>query len=186
MIEKLFTSKNRVKILNFVLFEKSETYIRDISKKLKISPHAVKREIDNLLALKIILKKDGRLILNNESNILSPLKEILIKTDYVYYPIKNRLEDKRISLAFIFGSFANNKQSPESDIDLLVVGDLSQGDLFKMLHGIDKEIGREVNPVLWSVETTKKNRETAFFKDIVKKKKMFLIGGENELQKIIG
>jgi len=186
MLEKLFTSKNRIKVLRFVLFEKNETYIREISKNLEISTHAVKREVDNLLALGVIIKKNGRIILNKESNILKPLMEILVRTDYAYYPIKNKLNNRMIKLAFIFGSFANNKQGAESDIDLFIIGDISQTELFKLLDGAENEIGREVNPVLWNYETLRKNKEGAFFRDVMKKNKIFIIGGEDELQKIIG
>ena len=185
MIEKLFTSKNRVKILNFVLFGIDETYIRDISKTLKISPHAVKREVDNLITLGIILKNGGRLIINKKSNIVTPLTEILVRTDYAYYPIKNKLNDSGAEVAFIFGSFANNKQNTESDIDLFVVGDITQDNLFKLLDDAEKEIGREVNSVLWDISTLQKNKNSAFFKDIMKKKKIFLIVDENELRKIV-
>jgi predicted DNA-binding transcriptional regulator len=58
MLEKLFTSKNRVKILNFFLFEKSESYIREISRNLKVSVSAVKKEVDNLLLTSILKKRE--------------------------------------------------------------------------------------------------------------------------------
>jgi len=36
MLEKLFTSKKRVKLIQFLLFEQEESHLRGISKKLKI------------------------------------------------------------------------------------------------------------------------------------------------------
>ena len=50
MLEKLFTSKTRVKLIQFLLFEQEESNLRGISKKLKIPVSSVKREIDNLTA----------------------------------------------------------------------------------------------------------------------------------------
>ena len=54
MIEKIFTSKTRIKILEFLFFKKNETYIRDISKNLKMPVSGVKREVDDLESIGII------------------------------------------------------------------------------------------------------------------------------------
>ena len=62
MLEKLFTSKTRIKILDYLLFHKKETYLREIAKDLKLYPSAVKREIDNLLGLGLIKKQKNKII----------------------------------------------------------------------------------------------------------------------------
>jgi len=54
MLEKIFTSKARVKIMQFLFFEKQESYIREISKRLNISVSSVKREIDNFREIGLI------------------------------------------------------------------------------------------------------------------------------------
>jgi len=179
MIEKLFTSKNRVKILMFLLFEKEKTYIREMSRMLKLSPNAVKREIDNLCRIGLILNEDSEIKVNKNSNIINAVREILLKTDYVYYPIKSSLKKSKISVALIFGSFANNKDNISSDVDLLIIGDVTQEEVFNDLKKPESEIGREINPVVWNAETLRKNKGGAFFKDVMKKKKIFIMGDES-------
>ena len=51
MLEKLFTSKTRIRVLNHLFFHKKETYLREIAKELKLPPSAIKRELDNLVDL---------------------------------------------------------------------------------------------------------------------------------------
>ncbi len=50
MLEKLFTSKARIRILDYLFFYKKETYLREIAKDLGLSTSAIKRELDNLIS----------------------------------------------------------------------------------------------------------------------------------------
>lgn len=131
MIERLFTSKTRIKILKFVLFEKDQTHIREISSILALPVSAVKREVDNLLAASIFRKSGNKIEANKSCSFLEDIKNILIKTDYISIPLRQALENKNVDYAIIFGSFANEKETENSDVDLLVIGKLKQEQLFK-------------------------------------------------------
>jgi len=184
VIEKLFTSKNRVSILAFLMFNKSESYLRQIAKETKISVSAVKREVDSLGELDIlVVSKDG-VRLNNNCAFILDLKNILIKSDYLYLPIKKYLDDKNIKFALIFGSFANGLVKSESDVDLLVIGDISLSDVYKSLKNAEAEIGRTVNPVVWTGKDFITKKDSALVKDILKKKFIMIRGDENEFRKI--
>jgi predicted nucleotidyltransferase len=186
MIEKLFTSKTRIKIMEYLFFHKEESYLRKIAKELGISPSAVKKEIENLEIIGIIKKQGNKIMLNKSSNILEDLKSILIKTDSVGYPIKKALENANVKFVLIFGSFARGEYNYESDVDLLVIGKVKQEEIFRLLRPVEEEIDREINPVVWSVEEFKKRRNSSFVKDILKKKIIMIMGTENELRRIIG
>ena len=41
MLERLFTSKARIKILGHLFFDKKEIYLRETAKELKLAPSAV-------------------------------------------------------------------------------------------------------------------------------------------------
>ncbi|MFA5020090.1 MAG: nucleotidyltransferase domain-containing protein [Candidatus Pacearchaeota archaeon] len=134
MLEKLFTSRNRVKILSYLLFDTDETYLRALSNNLNISPSAVKREILNLKNIGLITNQNGRIKLNNKCNFLEELKNIFIKTDFVALLISNVIiKNKKIKFAVIFGSFAKGNFNQESDIDLLIIGNISSSECYKML-----------------------------------------------------
>lgn len=185
MLEKIFTSKNRVKIIGFLLFNKNETYLREISKSLNVPVSAVKREIDNLEMAGIVIKTKNKISVNQKSSILDDLKNIFIKTEYITYPLKNLLLNKKIKFALIFGSFARGEYKKESDVDLLIIGDLKLSEGYKLLKPLEEKIKREINPVIWTIENLKKEKNSGFIKDIFKKKIIMVKGEENELRKIV-
>ena len=147
MLEKLFTSKKRVKLIQFLLFEQEESHLRGISKKLKIPVSSVKREIDNLKSIGIIVIKGNKIKINKECSFISDLKNILMKTDGVIYPVKKILKNEKIKYGIIFGSFARGDYTPESDVDLLIVGDINSFDLHKKIKPVENEIRMEINLV---------------------------------------
>jgi len=185
MLEKLFTSKTRVKILEYLLFKSQETYIRKIARELKISPSAVKREIDSLASLAIIRVNQNRIILNEKCNFLKDLKNIFIKSDFIIYPLSKVLIDKKIKYAFIFGSFARGDYKDYSDLDLMVIGDIKSFNLYKRIKPVEGVIKKDINPVIWTLENLKKEKVSSFIKDIFKKGIIMIKGDENELREII-
>lgn len=185
MLEKLFTSKARIRILEYLFFYSKETYLRGIVNNLKLSPSAVKRELDNLLNLGLIKKQKNKITLDESNPILEDLRRIFLKTDSISYPIKEALKEGNIKFALMFGSFAQEKYNLESDIDLLVIGNIKQQEVFKLLKPVESLIKREINPVIWTMQELKKNKNKGFIKDIIKKNKIMIIGAKNELQRIV-
>ena len=183
-IEGLFTSKARIKILEYFFFNKENSHIREISRELKIPVSAVKREVDNLIALNILSLFESRISLNKKCSYLESLKNIFVETDCILYPIKEALKNEEIQYAFVFGSFANGSFNIESDIDLVVISDKNLFELTKLLKPAENKINREINPVAWDLKSFNKKKNTGFVKDIFSKKIMMVIGGENELRKI--
>lgn len=185
MLEKLFTSKVRIIILEYLFFNKKETYLREISKELKLSTSAIKRELDNLLDLGLINKQKNKITLNKSNPIIEDLKNIFLKTDSINYPIKEGLKKLNTKFILIFGSFAKGNYNSESDVDLLVIGDVKQKEAFKLLKPIEKKIKREINPVVWTLKELSENKNKGFVKDIAKKDKIMIKGDKNEFQRII-
>jgi len=185
MLEKLFTSKTRVKILEYLLFHKGETYLREIARELQTSPGAVKREIDNLHSLGLIRKQKGKVVLDEANTLVEDLRKIFLKTDSIAYPIKEALENPHIDFVLIFGSFAQGKYNSESDVDLLVIGDIAQEEVFRLLRPVEEKIKREINPVVWTRKELKKNRKKGFVRDILKKEPLILKGDVDEFRRIV-
>ena len=185
MLEKLFTSKTRIKILEYLFFHKKETYLREIARDLNLPPSAIKRELDNFFELGLIKKEKNRVILNESQPFLEDLKRIFLKTS-ISYPIKEALKRVNTDFILIFGSFAQGKYIPESDVDLMIIGNLEQSKVFELLKPAERIIGREISPIIWTLEELKRNRNKGFVKDILKKNKIMIKGDENEFQRVIG
>jgi len=92
-----------------------------------------------------------------------------------------------IRIAFVFGSVARREQNQESDIDLMVVGDVRLRDLAATLHAAEQTLGRTVNPVLFSADKFRDQyREgNPFLLDIIRKEKIFLKGRRDELTELV-
>jgi len=186
MLEKLLTSSARVKILQYLILSKRSTHLREIARECKIPVSAAKREIDNLESIGLIAKNNNTIELNNNSNILQELKSIIVKTDGAFFPIKKALENLDIDYALIFGSFAKGDFSTQSDIDLFVIGNASQKEIFGAIGPVERVIQKEINPIVWKKEEFILNRKKSFIKDIAKGKILVLRGEEHELRKFIG
>jgi len=183
---KLLGSTTRIKIMGYLFFNKKESYIRELSRELKISPSAVKRETDNLAEAGIVKKEKNNIILNDANSIVADLKNIFLKTDFAIYPLKDALISEKIQFAFIFGSFASGRFDENSDIDLMIIGDTSLDKIIKLIKIPEKEIGRDINPVVWTMKNFKKERKNGFVQDVLKKGIIMIKGDENELRKIAG
>jgi predicted nucleotidyltransferase len=58
---------------------------------------------------------------------------------------------KGITDAFICGSYVKNEFKPESDLDTIIIGPISENRLVKVFKNMEKAIGRELNYHLYSL-----------------------------------
>jgi len=88
-----------------------------------------------------------------------------------------------ILVAFIYGSYARGSEESSSDIDLMVVGQITSRELAKLLAPVRETSGREVNTVCMTPTEfrAKAGKGNSFLGDVVRGPKIFLIGGEHEL-----
>jgi len=95
--------------------------------------------------------------------------------------------DDRITIAFVFGSVAREEQVRDSDIDLMVIGDVRLKELAVAFHSVEQTLGRPVNPVLFAPEKFREQyREgNPLLLDVVRKHKIFLKGSHDELTELV-
>ncbi|MHC4715196.1 MAG: nucleotidyltransferase domain-containing protein [Planctomycetota bacterium] len=92
----------------------------------------------------------------------------------------------RIEGAFIYGSVARGKEKPESDVDVFVVGDVRFADVVSAVSGSEDILAREVNPTVMPVDEFKAKVKggNAFIRRLLKGGKIFLIGSEDDLERL--
>jgi predicted nucleotidyltransferase len=172
----------------------SSFYTKQILDAVKIGRGTVQRELKNLTDTGIIIREvQGRQVYyraNARCPIFDELKNIVRKTFGVADVIRQSLapDADRILVAFIFGSMARSTDDRRSDIDLMVVGRISFGDVVSLLTPAEQKLAREVNPVVYPIaEFKKKVREDHHFvKTVLEDEKIFVIGNEDELRKLAG
>ncbi len=77
---------------------------------------------------------------------------------------------------------ASGKETAASDIDLLVIGEVSFAEVVSALYPVQETLGREVNPKIYRQEEwmQMKNGKEAFVTEIMAKPRLDVIGGGNE------
>lgn len=90
----------------------------------------------------------------------------------------------QVKFLFVFGSCARGDQTMESDIDLMVIGDLSLREVAPGLRRAEQELGRQVNAVVYSPgEWIRRCRErNPFVTQVRKSEKIFIVGSNDELE----
>jgi predicted nucleotidyltransferase len=108
------------------------------------------------------------------------------KTIGLAEPLRRALEPlaSRIVAAFVFGSVAKRQDTARSDIDLLVVSDkLGYGEVFAALEVASAQIGRAVNPTVYSRKELARRvkDDNAFVKRVLEQPKVWVLGSEDDL-----
>lgn len=187
MIEYLFISKVRVKILHLFFSDVSqEIHIRAIVRKIKEEINAVRRELRNMQAATILLseKRGNRLYyrINPQCPIFYELLGLVHKEFGLGGAIvKNANAIGSITYAILTSAFIDNLHPSPYDIDLLVVGDINLNQLSSIVKGAETEIEREVGYTVLTeddFEFRKKKRDS-FIVNILNKHKIMLVGDEN-------
>lgn len=191
-ILKLTKSKARSSILKlYFSHPEKKYYLRELEKILKIPVQNVRRELLDLEKSGIFKKeKSGKQIyyfLNSESPIFSELKSIISKTIGMQGSLKEILAATAgIKAAFIFGSFAQEKEDSLSDIDLMIIGEIDENPLAEKISKLERLLDREINYHIYSQsEFAKRIKGKDFFiTKILSKPMIFLVGSNEDVSRI--
>ena len=154
----LLGSETRGAVLaNLFLRPDCEMHVRDIVRGTGFSPRAVSKEVDRLASAGLLLERRSSnrryLRANTTHPLFAPLREILEKTLGIAPALKVALSsEKSITLALIFGSVASGVEKPESDIDLLVVGDVTLKRTIELTTPLQDSFGRAISPIVMTAD----------------------------------
>jgi len=192
MLNKLFSSKTRVEILKLFLFNTNNSfYQRQISNLTAQSIRGVQREVDKLNRIGLIERSiQGNRIyykVNKKCPIVEDLKNIFFKSVGIAEVLRDNFKEKGIKVAFIYGSYAKGEESLLSDIDLMVIGDISSKELSSILSKPKKELMREINYIVFPLNEfiDRARQKDHFINSVLKDKKIYIAGSEDELKGFI-
>ena len=191
MIESLYISKSRIRRELLALFytNPGQTYyLRELGRLLECSVGSLRRELLKFQEDGLFLtERRGNLVfysLNTGHPLYGEMKGIVAKTVGVVGSLKQALKSVLcVQVAFIYGSFASNRENPTSDIDVLIIGDASLMELSTVLRGVQKRLMREINPTVYAHDEYLKRKAEGggFIEDILTKPKILLIGTMDDL-----
>lgn len=158
MIDALFGSKTRVKLLHLFLNNPGKSfYVREITRLIDEQINSVRRELSNMLNVGIIKSDtaDNKLYyeVNQRFEHYVPLRAIfgndidggdtVVKTTPSTLDWQGKLDELGgIKIAVLSGVFV---QDSAGSVDLLLVGKTAQGKLKAFIKTLEKKEGRELN-----------------------------------------
>jgi predicted nucleotidyltransferase len=186
MLEKLFSSRVRAKVLaTFFLAPGASFNAWSLSQKLSENYSAVWKELNRLESLDILNSEQTgnskSYSINPSCPIISELRSIVLKTEGIGLVIREKLKHQNnIKEAFIYGSYAAGDADRHSDLDLMIIGEMSLDDISSMISSVEDNLNRPINYVIYPENewNEKLNQGDAFASNVHNAPKIYLIGGE--------
>lgn len=191
IIGLLFKSQIRRKILvRFFAEEGRKFYINEMARLAGTSQGTCRRELNRLVDMDLLAtSRTGNLLyyeLNRQSPFFNEFRTIIQKTIGIEAIISNGLQGlKGIKFAFVFGSYAKNELGSGSDIDIAVIGSISNDRLIKAIRGAEGLIGREINYHLYSENEFLNNVITSSFTKNIIRNYIMMIGDDGEFRRLL-
>jgi hypothetical protein len=198
MIEQLFGSKTRVKLLQLFFSSPNRSfYVREITRKIDEQINSVRRELANLLSIGIISsdsKDNNRLYYEVNQHYehykalasifgkgavkatVTPGKDVDAPDDLAELKMVGNVE-----LALFTGQFTRDEST---GVDFLVVGDINQAKLNKFVADLEAKEGKEIRfVVMTGKEYDYRNQvKDRFLSSLVSAKKQILIDKNNRFK----
>ena len=188
LAELLFKDYRR-RVLGLLLLHPDRKYhVREIARLTGTVAGTLHKELARLAEAGVLVKETAgnqvQYSANRNCPIFEELASILRKTSGVVDVLADALAPiaGRIDAAFVFGSLAAGKEITGSDVDVLVIGDVTFSEVANALYPAQDLLQREVNPKVYSKEEWKQMEENkdAFVKEIAAKPKLFILGTSDD------
>lgn len=194
-MSRLLFGATRREVLALLLGRPDERfYLREILRAAGGGSGAVQRELKQLVEAGLIRREaHGRQVYfsaNRDAPIFAELQSIIEKTagavDVLRASLTPLVRERRIELAFVYGSVASGRQTVRSDVDLLVVGEVGLAELVPALRKAESRLGRDVNPTLFPVREFRNKlvHGAPFLSRILAGPKLYVVGDDRELGRL--
>jgi predicted transcriptional regulator len=180
VLDKLFGSGARVKVMRFFLMSPQEVFmVKEVAKTTRLSRAKISREINLLKSIGFLekgarekkltsgsgrktkkrtrTKKEVGARLNHSFPYIRELNSLILETSSISRELlakRFKKLGKKLGLIVLAGVFVGRPD--KNSLDVLVVGDsIRKGSVEKILKKIESEIGRELNYALFSIDDFK-------------------------------
>jgi hypothetical protein len=193
MIEQLFGSKTRVKLLQLFYSNPNRSfYVREITRKIDEQINSVRRELSNLLSIGIIVSDttNNRLYyeVNQKFEFYGPLTEIFGsgKPTITAVPSPSDTEQSdiksigNVEIAIYTGQFTRD-DTP--GVDVFLVGDINKTQLGRFMTELETKEGKELRYTMMSLQDFQYRRQIndRFVANVLSAKKQVIIDKHNLL-----
>lgn len=197
MLEHLFGSRTRLKLLMLFLQKPDETfYVRELTRLIGTQINAVRRELQNLTTIGLLVEGVGKdegdgqkrpglkrryYTANQEFPLMQEVRALLIKA---YALMEWKLDDQVRKLGDVrymsfMGIFLGQRNQP---VDMFIIGDLDRAGLKTLMQEAEKRLGIEINYTVMAPQEYAYRKEMAdrFLEGIMKAPKNIVINRLDE------
>jgi hypothetical protein len=162
MLEHLFGSKTRADMLRIFFREPQKAlYVRELTRLLDTQINAVRREIESLVSLGLLIEKEADLtaalaageagaslrkyyVVNMDHILFNELRALILRSQIVdEQALLKELREKggTIDILLITGVFTGDKNAP---VDMLIVGDIKPQRVAKSIENYEARFGASI------------------------------------------
>lgn len=182
-------SKVRVKLMELFFSNPSEMwYVRELTRLTNEEINAVRRELARMLEVGLLVSENrgNRLYyrLSNHYDFFQELLTLVAKTTGLGGEIKkNRKKLGSLEYVMFSGNFARFGKRANSDVDILIVGDVVLPELTALIKKEEEKRGYEINYSVISRDEFifRKERRDPFIKEVLSGARVVIIGNEDEM-----
>lgn len=181
--------RQRVLAVLFGMPERS-FYANEVIALAQSGTGAVQRELAALTGAGLItVRKQGNqkhFQANSSAPVFADLRGLVLKTMGLADVLRAALAPlaTQVDAAFVYGSVARQQDTTQSDVDVLIVSpSLGYADVFGALETAALQLGRKVNPTLYTPTEFAKRiaQDAAFVTRVLQQPKIWLIGSQENL-----
>ncbi len=192
-LSKTLFGKTRRAVLSLLYSHIDEAYyLRQIARAAGVGLGAVQRELKRLsdagIIQRIVRGHQVYFQANPRCPVFEELRKLVVKTVGMGTVLQAALAPlgDRIRVAFVYGSIARGEERLGSDVDILIVGKVTFGEVVSSLREAQKTTGREINPTVYPVAEFRSKLAAGhhFLNAVLKGPMFFLVGDERELARL--
>jgi predicted nucleotidyltransferase len=191
MLDQLFISKVRIKILKLFLTNPDDRYyVREIQRAVDEEINAVRRELSRLLEIKLLTNEQRSNRLYYQVRTDFPLYDELLGMVAKEHSLGKRLLEQasklgKVKYAYISRSFALGNPAGDQDVDLVIIGDVALDKVRRFVKEEEARLGHEINYTVMNEEELelRKDRKDRFLMRAFLQGKIMLIGDEDEMMR---
>ncbi|MGH8140258.1 MAG: helix-turn-helix domain-containing protein [Steroidobacteraceae bacterium] len=184
--------KTRQGILAALLVQPEKIwYVSELARRMGVPSSSLQRELHALSDAGILkTHRQGRMAYfqaNAESPVFPDLRGLLLKTAGLVDVLTDALQPlvAEIQRAFVYGSIASGWARMDSDIDLMIIGDVAPAELALPLRKAREQLGREINPTVYTGAefTRRRAAKDHFLTDVLTRPRLAVLGTVDDLGK---
>jgi len=178
-MENIFSTRQRIKILQNIIFKADTVSVNNIAKQLKLSKGLISKYFDILVKQKILKRADGKFLVADSSMVKGI--RILLNVRHINVNIFKKYSFVRA--VGLYGSCAKGGNLEDSDIDLWIkVDDVSDAKLATLTSEMSKKISSAKIVFLTDKKIAKLKKEDELFHHSLAFGSIILYGGNDGIQ----